>query len=426
MAGCRYLMARWADVRSASVPKEILALAAVAFCVALGFGVLTPAIPLFAQQFGVGATAAGAVVSAFAFMRLAFGPFSGKIVDKLGERLALVSGLGVVAVSSVFAGLSQNYPQLLVLRAVGGIGSTVFTVAATSLVIRVAAAELRGRAMSVYQSGFVMGGIVGPAAGGAVIGLSLRAPFFFYAAALALACAVGLLFMREFRPRPADPAAPPAPAEAAPPPPPPQAPPMRLRDALRMPAYVTALAANLAVGFALFGMRSALVPLLVVDEIGAEPSWVGWSFLVSSIVQTALMFPAGKVVDTVGRRKPLIGGALVTAAGFAMLGIDGSIAIVMVAMVVLGVGGAFLGPVPGALLGDVVTGRGGTVVAVSQMVGDVGAVLGPLAAGLLVEQLSFGAAFGLGAVVVAAAGMCGFVLPRTVAGQPLEFKQGTA
>lgn len=408
-------------MRSASIPREILALAAVAFCVALGFGVVTPAIPLFAQQFGVGATAAGAVVSAFAFMRLVFGPFGGRLVDKLGERVALVTGLGVVAVSSLLAGLAQNYPQLLVLRAIGGIGSTVFTVAATSLVIRVAAAQLRGRAMSVYHSGFLLGGIIGPAAGGAVLGLSLRAPFFFYAATLALACAVGLVFMRSMRQPSAEAGSGVDLATTEP-----VIPPMRLRAALRMPAYIAALASNLAVGFALFGMRSALVPLLIVDEINASPSWVGWSFFVSSIVQTGLMFPAGKLVDTVGRRLPLIGGAFVTAVGMLMLGLDGSLAMVMTAMVVLGVGGAFLGPVPGALLGDVVTGRGGTVVAVSQMVGDVGAVLGPLAAGLLVEHLSFGAAFGLGAAVVAAAGLSGFILPRALAGQPLDSKRGSA
>src|SRR5690606_6994844 len=40
---------------------------------------------------------------------------------------------------------------------------------------------------------------------------------------------------------------------------------MRLRDALRMPEYHAALAANLAVGFSMFGLRSALVPLLVVE-----------------------------------------------------------------------------------------------------------------------------------------------------------------
>ncbi len=64
-------------------------LAAVAFSVALGFGIVAPVIPVFAKQFGVGATAAGAVISAFAFMRLVFGPAGGWLVNKFGERLIL-------------------------------------------------------------------------------------------------------------------------------------------------------------------------------------------------------------------------------------------------------------------------------------------------------------------------------------------------
>src|SRR5690606_21471641 len=186
---------------------------------------------------------------------------------------------------------------------------------------------------------------------------------------------------------------------------------MRLRDALRMPEYHAALAANLAVGFSMFGLRSALVPLLVVEQIDASVAWVGWSFFVSSVAQTALMFPAGKLVDRIGRRLPLLGGALLTAVGLAMLGFSGSLPLMLAAMVVLGVGGAFLGPVPGALLGDVVRGRGGTVVAVSQMTGDVGAVLGPLVAGVVAERVSFAVAFGLGAAVVAAAGLFALLLP---------------
>lgn len=399
----------------AELPREIFALAAVAFCVALGFGVVAPAIPLFAKEFGVGATAAGAVVSAFALMRLVFGPFSGKLVDRLGERVTLVGGIAVVAGSSLLAGLAQNYPQLLVLRAIGGVGSTVFTVAAMALVIRVTGAHVRGRAMSVYQSGFVVGGIVGPAAGGAVLGLSLRAPFFFYAGTLALAGVVGLLFLAKLRPagdpkdNAADNGTDNGDSEAEP-----EEPALRLREALRLPGYRAALATNLAVGLTLFGLRGSLVPILVVEEIGAEPSWVAWTFFVSGVVQTGLMFPAGKLTDSIGRRIPLLVGAGATAVGLALLGVSGSLGMVFAAMTVLGIGAAFLGPVPGALLGDVVRGRGGTLVAVSQMVSDAGAVVGPLIAGALAEYVSFAAAFGFGAVIVLGAGLFGLPLPNRV------------
>ena len=73
--------------------------------VALGFGLVAPALPLFAREFGVGKAAAGAVVSAFALMRLVMAPFVGRLVNAFGERVLLAAGIGVVAVSSALAGL---------------------------------------------------------------------------------------------------------------------------------------------------------------------------------------------------------------------------------------------------------------------------------------------------------------------------------
>src|SRR5699024_5541126 len=129
--------------------------------------------------------AAGAVVSAFALMRFISGLGGGWLVNRIGERTGLILGLAVVGVSSLLAGLAQSYPQLLVLRGIGGIGSAVFGVGAMGLVLRVAGRQVRGRAVSIYRSGFLIGGIIGPALGGAVLGISLRAPFFLYAGTLA-------------------------------------------------------------------------------------------------------------------------------------------------------------------------------------------------------------------------------------------------
>jgi MFS family permease len=108
----------------------------------------------------------------------------------------------------------------------------------------------------------------------------------------------------------------------------------------------------------------------------------------------------------------LLVGALVSAIGLVLLGYGGSLWLVMVAMCVFGAGSAFLGTVPGALVGDVAGRRSGTVVAVFNMASDLGAVIGPVLAGWLVDQGSYGAAFGLGAAVVAVAGLLGLRLPR--------------
>ena len=128
------------------LPAEVGALSLVAFAVAVGFGIVAPIIPLFARDFGVSATAAGAVISAFAFMRLVSALGGGRLVDLFGERVVLASGLAIVAVSSLLAGLAQTYAQLLILRGVGGVGSAMFSVSAVTLLLRVVRPDQRGRA----------------------------------------------------------------------------------------------------------------------------------------------------------------------------------------------------------------------------------------------------------------------------------------
>lgn len=434
MAGCRptvpadereLLLSGWharpvplisADLRA--LPRETFVLATVSFCVALGFGIVAPAIPLFAREFGVGPTAAGAVVSAFALMRFVFGLAGGRLVDRVGERAALIGGLAVVAVSSLLAGLAASYPQLLILRGVGGVGSAVFTIAAVSLVLRVAAAHQRGRAMSVYRAGFLIGGIAGPAAGGAVLGWSLRAPFFLYAGTLVLAgLAAALLLPTQRAVAALVPVVDRAPGDGEPPPPEaatPVAPEPRttLAEALSSPAYRAALAGNFAVGFALLGIRSTLVPLLVVEGLQLAVGWVGVAFLVSTLVQTVLLLPAGKAVDTAGRRVTLVAGGLVSAAALVGLAAAGGPVALLLAMAAFGVGSAYLGVAPAAIVGDVVEGRGGTAVAVFQMASDLGSIVGPLLAGLLVDTASFSVALLVSAVVVGASGLLGLTVPR--------------
>ncbi len=393
-------------------------LALVAFCVALGFGIVAPAVPLFALEFGVGTTAAGAVVSAFALMRLVSGLAGGRLVDRVGERAALLAGLGVVAVSSLLAGLAVSYPQLLVLRGVGGIGSAVFTIAATSLLLRVAAAAQRGQTQSVYRGGFLLGGIIGPAFGGAVLGISLRAPFFLYAGTLALAAVVAATMLP--KPPPSGDSVPQVALgvgedDGVPRATLPEQPRTSLSTALASPAYRAALAGNFATGFSVLGVRSTVVPLLVVQQLGLAAGWIGAAFAVAALVQAVLLLPAGRAVDEVGRRPTLVAGGLVTAASLAALAAATGPVSLLLAMTVFAAGAALLGVAPAAIVGDVVEGKGGTAVAVWQMSSDLGSVLGPLVAGLLIDRASFTVALLVSAAVVAACALLGLRVPKSSA-----------
>ena len=373
----------------AGLPREVGVLTAVAFAVAVGFGVVAPAIPDYARQFGVSRTAAGAVISAFAFMRLVSALGSGRLVNRIGERLVLAVGIGIVAVSSALAGLAQSYTQLLLLRGVGGVGSAMFTVAAISLLLRVVDADQRGRATGMWQSGFLIGAIAGPAIGGPLTDISLRAPFFVYAVTLAVAGSIALVFLRRVSLHDLDPAA----QKAAT---------VTLPQALRVSGYRAALTANLGNGWALFGVRSSLIPLFVTEGIGASGTWIGIGFLVSAAAQGGLLLWAGGLADRVGRRPAMILGSAVAMASMAAVAVSDSLLVYTVAMALFGAGSAFLSVAPSAAVGDVAAGRGGTVIAAFQMSADLGAVIGPLVAGWLADEYSFGAAFGVTAGVLAA------------------------
>lgn len=385
-----------------SLPPEVGVLTAVAFSVALGFGIVAPAIPLFAKNFGVSNFAAGAVISVFALVRFVSAPLAGRMVNRLGERLVLATGIGIVGVSSLLAGFSNSYPQLLVLRGIGGFGSAMFTVSSFALLLRVVAPNQRGRAAGTYQTGFLLGAIAGPAFGGPLTAWSLRAPFFVYAITLLAAGAVATVFLARTALREHEVVA--GTADNAPTP---------LATALRSSAYRAAVANNFAVGWAVFGVRSSLIPLFVVEGLRLGPAWTGAGLAISAVVQALVLIPAGRLVDERGRRPFLrAGAAFGLAAGLAMA-LAGSAPLFLIGMALYGTGSAMLGVSSAAIVGDVIGGRGGTPVATFQMASDAGAFLGPLVAGALADAASFQVAFLATAAVSGLAFATTLFMPET-------------
>ena len=385
------------------MPREVGVLAVIAFVVALGFGIVAPAIPLFARGFCVGTTAVGLAVSAFAFFRFVSAFGGGTLVERFGERLVLTAGLVIVAVTTGLAGLAGSFPLFLGLRAAGGVGSAMFTVSALSLLLRVAPPSHRGRAAATWQGGFILGGIAGPAIGGLLAELSPRLPFLLYAGFLLVAGAVAVVLLR-------DAGLGPAPADA--PGPDLEAGPVSLPTALRSRAYVAALVANLGVGWVLFGVRNSLVPLYVTEELGRTVAWAGAGLLVGSAAQALGLLRSGRLVDTWGRRPSLLLGSTLATASMLVLVLPPALGAFLLSMAVFGLAASLLASAPAALVGDVSHARGGRLVAVFQMSADLGAIAGPLAAGWLTDAASYQVAFAVTAAVLAAGVAAAMAVPR--------------
>ena len=368
------------------IPSEIKVLIGAAFVIAIGFGLISPVLPAYARTFDVGVAAASVVVSAFAFFRLVFAPAGGALVARLGERPVYLTGLLVVAASSLATAFAQSYWQLLVFRGLGGLGSTMFTVSAMALLVRLAPPSIRGRVSSAYASSFLVGGMLGPVLGGLLASFGLRLPFIVYAGALVVAVVVVGTRLSGARLRPA--------ADQ------PQRPPMLVGEALDHPAYRAALASGFANGWCNFGVRVAVLPQFAITVY--DRPWVAGAALGVAAAGTALTLQvAGRIADTVGRRPLVITGLAVTALGFGLLGLAGDLVVLLVLSAVSGLGAGLVNPGQQAAVADVVGNdrSGGKVLAAFQMAQDSGAIVGPILVGVIADQAGFGWALATTALV---------------------------
>jgi MFS family permease len=369
------------DTNATRLPGEVWVLVAANFVIAAGFGLVAPALPTFARSFHVSVTAASVVISAFAVARLVFAPAAGRLVTMLGERRVYLTGISIVAVTTGVCAFATSYWQLLVFRSVGGIGSTMFTVSAIALLIRVTPANLRGRASGLWGTGFLLGNVTGPLVGGGLLTISLRAPFLVYAGMLFIAVAIVWWFLRR------SPLAAPITDD--------EAPPITLRTALRHRAYTASLVSNFANGWAVFGVRVSLVPLFVEEVLRRDGAFAGTALAVFAAGNVVMLLVSGRLADTIGRKPMILLGLLVAAGGTIWVGFTESIPLFLAATVIAGLGSGMLAPPQQATVADVIgaKGRGGPVLAVFQMSADIGAVIGPVVAGVLADQLSYAAAF---------------------------------
>jgi len=359
-----------------------------------------PAIPVFAKSFGVNNAAIGLMVSAFAIARFSSGLISGSLVDRFGERAVFSTGVFMVALFTFLGGLAQSYQQLLVFRTAGGLGSSMFSVAAGSVIMRAVDDNHRGRAQSVYQGSFLLGGIAGPAIGGLLSVISLRAPFFVYSILLLCSGIVAFFFLKGDHIGTSAPVSENLESTS-------------ISEALRMKPYLIALVLTFISTWIFFGLRASILPIFVTEELNSTTAVVGYGLTLSAVLQGVFLLRAGRFSDTKGRRAVAVIGANVVFVGVLLLTFSTHVWMFLASMAVIGFGGAFLATAPASIVGDVIRGRGGKVIAIFQMAGDAGMMVGPIIIGAISDVYSYRTAFGFSAAIFVIALVLVYQIPET-------------
>jgi len=156
----------------------------------VGFGIVIPVLPLYAERFGASPLVIGLLLGSYSAMQCLFAPILGRLSDRVGRRPVLL--LSVIGTSAGFLlmGLANSLWLLFAARVIDGVtGGNIST--AQAYIADVTPPEQRSRGMGLIGAAFGLGFIFGPAIGGLLSHVSLAAPFFF-AAFLAAANAVAI------------------------------------------------------------------------------------------------------------------------------------------------------------------------------------------------------------------------------------------
>jgi len=155
----------------------------------MGWGLIIPVMPkLISSLKGIEVNEASSygalLLSAYAITQFIFAPVIGNLSDKYGRRPVLLSSLLGFGIDYIFLALAPTYGWLFVGRIIAGITGASFTTAA-AYIADVSTAETRAKNFGMIGAAFGLGFVIGPAVGGLLAGLGVRAPFY-AAAALCL------------------------------------------------------------------------------------------------------------------------------------------------------------------------------------------------------------------------------------------------
>ncbi|MFB6129218.1 MAG: MFS transporter [Salinigranum sp.] len=305
-------------------PRRALAIVfAVVFVDLLGFGILIPIIPLYAEHFGATEFVAGLLVAAYSITQFVFAPLLGRVSDERGRRPVLLLSLAGSVLAWTLFGLAGALWTLFLARFVAGaMGGNI--AAAQAYIADVTTEENRAKGLGLVGAAFGLGFVFGPAIGAvassapalaiarsvlpaAVPVTEFTLPSFVAAAVTGLNFLAALAVLPETR-EPGTTAGRPDESRLA-----------RLRSALADPTLGGLVVSFFLFSLAFSGMESMFV-LFTYDRFGYGPTMNGYvlSYLgvVVAVVQGGLV---GRVTERYGeQRVALVGVALVSATLFAL------------------------------------------------------------------------------------------------------------
>ncbi|WP_035300008.1 MFS transporter [Brevibacillus thermoruber] len=347
--------------------KYLALLFLVAFLTMLGFGIIIPILPYFAENVGASSLQIGILFASYNIMQLLFAPIWGMLSDRIGRKPLIAFGLFGFSVTFILFGLAESYAEMLAYRIIGGIVSAAAMPTVTAMVADLFPPEERAKGMGVIGAGVGLSFVFGPVLGGLLSGWGFAVPFFVSGGVALLTFLIILFALPESLPREKRTGS--------------------SRDKRGNP--LAALFGPLSllygimfiVSFAFSGLETTFA-LYINDLYGYSSKDLGYMFLVmgiiSAFVQGGLI---GKMVKRMGEPLVLTIGLILYGIGFFAIPLAANFWALALTLSLFGAGQGMIRATGTAMITQRTTqGQGVTSGTISSM-DSLGRILGPLAGG---------------------------------------------
>lgn len=375
-------------INSRSFTSPIFILVITVLVDMTGFGMIIPLIPFYAQKLMAGASGIGILITSFSVMQFIFSPILGQISDERGRRPILILSILTSIGSFILFTLAKSYLILLFSRIIAGLASE--GAVAQAYVADVTSREERSEGLGKIGAATGIGFILGPVIGG------LLSPYGFWApgtAAIILGV-INLIFVYLFLPEP-----------------------NRLVKSsysagwnkyianiwneVKAPVTGQVLLIFFVITFS-FSSIPVTVPLLAIDYYGFTEVEMSYVFIFIGLIQVFLQgFAMRRLVKALGEEKLIVSGPLLIMFGILSMPLLRSILFFGLSNILISVGvGVTNTAIPGLISLRSPPEKQGSVLGITQSVGSIARIPGPILSGIMAEFLGLNTSFLFGALIL--------------------------
>jgi len=350
---------------------------------------VVPLLPIYAHDLGASGFYVAAIFGSFSLSRTIFLPYFGRMSDKKGRKIFIVTGLFVYTIISITFLAAENVNHLIIIRLLQGVGSAMIMPVSQAYIGDIAPPGKEGFVMGCFNLSAFMGLSLGPLIGGLLNDrFSINASFLSMGALAGIAFLVSLFWLpsaknekkicrREKVPGSWN---------------------VLLRDRQMAGLFIYRFSYASCIGIAW-----GFLPLLADLEFNLTSSAIGFLLMLGTAVSGVAHIPMGYMADRIDKRLMIVTGGLLAATGFFFFVKANNVNNLILGNIIFGLGGGISTPaiMAEAIKKGNITNAMGSVMGLITMAHSLGMFAGAFIAGIIMDFSSLNYAFFTGTCIMA-------------------------